>query len=112
MTKKRPAVKHTAAGQRLIASAKQALAWAKGEDVPGVRVTVVQVNRVPAVDVRSLRRQFGLSQSQFAARFGFTAATVRNWEQGRTQPDGPSRVLLAVIAHHPDAVEDALRKAS
>jgi putative transcriptional regulator len=45
-------------------------------------------------------------------RFGFTPATVRNWEQGRTQPDGPARVLLAVIAHHPDAVEDALRKAS
>lgn len=60
----------------------------------------------------SLRRKLGLSQSRFASRFGFTPATVKNWEQGRTQPDGPSRVLLAVIAHHPDAVEDALRKAS
>ncbi len=112
MTKKRPATKRTAAGQRLIASARQALAWAKGEHVPGVRVTVVQVNRVPEADVRSLRQRLGLSQSQFAARFGFSAATVRNWEQGRTQPDGPARVLLAVIAHHPDAVDDALRKAS
>src|SRR5216684_2785988 len=110
MTKKRPATKHTAVGQRLIASAKQALAWAKGESVHGVRVTVVEVNRPPVIEVRSLRQKFGLSQSQFAARFGFTPATVRNWEQGRTQPDGPARVLLAVIAHHPDAVEDALRK--
>jgi putative transcriptional regulator len=64
------------------------------------------------VDVRSLRRTLGLSQSEFAARFGFAPATVRNWEQGRTQRDGPARILLAVIAYHPEAVEDALRKAS
>ena len=111
-TKKRPTPKYTAAGRRLIAGAKQALNWAKGEHVPGIRVTVVEVNREPIIDVRSLRQELGLSQSQFASRFGFKPATVRNWEQGRTKPDGPSRVLLTVIAHHPDAVEDALRKAS
>ena len=111
-TKSRPAPKHTAAGRRLITSAQQALAWAKGENVAGVRVTVVEVKHLPLIEVRSLRQKLGLSQSQFAARFGFTPATVKNWEQGRTQPDGPSRILLTVIAHHPEAVEDALRKAS
>ena len=111
LTKKPPAGKHTAAGRRLIKSVKQAVAWANGEDVP-VRVTMVSVERASVVDVRSVRRKLGLSQTQFAARFGFTPATVKNWEQGRTQPDGPARTLLAVIAHHPDAVEDALRKAS
>jgi putative transcriptional regulator len=110
-TRKRPTEKHTAAGRRLIRTVKQAIAWASGEDVP-VRVTMVSVERVPVVDVRAVRQKLGLSQARFAARFGFTAATVRNWEQGRTQPDGPARVLLAVIAHHPEAVEDALRKAS
>ncbi len=35
-----------------------------------------------------------------------------NWEQGRTRPDAPTRVLLAVIAKHPEAVEDVLRTAS
>lgn len=109
--KKPPAGKHTAAGRRLIKSVKQAVAWANGEDVP-VRVTMVSVERASVVDVRSVRRKLGLSQTQFAARFGFTPATVKNWEQGRTQPDGPARILLAVIAHHPEAVEDALRKAS
>jgi len=112
MTKKRPAAKHTAAGRRLIASAKQALAWAGGEHVPGVRVTMVTVTQSPVVDVRSIRRSLGLSQPQFAARFGLAPATVRNWEQGRTQPDGPARILLAVIERHPEAVEDTLRKAS
>jgi putative transcriptional regulator len=111
LIKKPPAQKHTAAGRRLVRSVKQAIAWANGEDGP-VRVTMVSVERAPIVDVRSIRQKLGLSQSQFAAHFGFTPATVKNWEQGRTQPDGPARILLAVIAHHPEAVEDALRKAS
>jgi putative transcriptional regulator len=97
-------------GRALLASLNQALAYARGDRVPGVRITYVQVERAP-VDVRAMRQRLGLSQSKFAMRFGFTPATVRNWEQGRTQPDGPARVLLAVIAHHPEAVEDALRKA-
>ena len=82
------------------------------EHVPGIRVNYVQVDRPAPIDVRAMRQKPGLSQARFAARFGFAAATVRNWGQGRTQPDGPARVLLAVIAHHPDAVDDALRKAS
>jgi putative transcriptional regulator len=102
--------KTTAAGRRLVGSVKQAIAWAEGQDVP-VRVTMVEVHRIPVIDVRALRQVLGLSQTQFAARFGFTAETVRNWEQGRTKPEGAARVLLAVIAHHPEAVEDALRKA-
>lgn len=67
---------------------------------------------MPFIDVRAVRRKLKLSQTQFAARFGFAVASVRNWEQGRTRPDGPARVLLAVIAKHPEAVEDALRTAS
>ena len=40
--------------------------------------------------------------------FGFPPATLRNWEQGRSRPDAPTRVLLAVITKHPEAVEDVL----
>jgi putative transcriptional regulator len=53
----------------------------------------------------------GLSQSEFATRFGFPPATLRNWEQGRARPDAPTRVLLAVIAKHPETVEEVLGKA-
>jgi putative transcriptional regulator len=94
-------------GQEVIASLKEAIAWAGGEYVPA-RVTTVEV---PTTDVRAVRRRLRLSQTQFAAKFGFQSATLKNWEQGRTRPDGPARVLLAVIARHPEAVEDALRKA-
>ncbi len=95
------------AGSRIIASLKEAVDWAEGKDVP-VRVTTL---KVPAINVRATRRRLGLSQAEFAQKFGFQTATLRNWEQGRTRPDGPARVLLAVIARHPDAVEDALRRA-
>src|SRR5437660_7577799 len=94
-------------GQEVITSLREAIAWAGGEDVP-VRVTAV---KVPTIDVRAVRRRLGLSQAEFAAKFGFQAATLKNWEQGRTRPDGPARVLLDVIARHPEAVEDALRRA-
>src|ERR1041385_5334925 len=105
---KKPKARSTAkstVGQEVIASLKEAIAWAEGDDVP-VRVTTI---KVPTVDVRAVRKRLGLSQLEFAARFGFQPATLKNWEQGRTRPDGPARVLLAVIARHPEAVEDALR---
>ena len=64
---------------------------------------------VPArTDVAAVRRKLGLSQEEFALRFGLDAATVRNWEQRRYQPGGAARVLLRVIERHPAAVEGAL----
>src|SRR5437867_9615216 len=99
-SKKRASAK-SSVGQEIITSLKEAIAWAGGEDIP-VRVTAVEI---PKTDVRAVRRKLRLSQSQFAAKFGFQPATLRNWEQGRTKPDGPARVLLAVIARHPEAVE-------
>ena len=102
----RPGGKQTpTVGQRIIEGLEEAIAWSKGEDVP-VRVTKVQV---PDVDVSKVRRQMGLSQTQFALKFGFPPATLRNWEQGRVRPDTPTRVLLAVIAKHPESVEDVLK---
>jgi putative transcriptional regulator len=59
-------------------------------------------------DVKAIRRRLGLSQRQFALRFGFSVETIRNYEQGHRQPAGPARVLLRVIANEPDAVTRAL----
>jgi putative transcriptional regulator len=91
-------------GERIIEGLEEAVAWSRGQDVPA-RVTLVQI---PDVDVRKVRQKMGLSQTQFATKFGFPAATLRNWEQGRVRPDAPTRVLLAVIAKHPRTVEDVL----
>jgi putative transcriptional regulator len=104
----RGARKSQTVGESIIQGLKEAIAWTKGEN-DNVRVTLVDV---PKVDVRKVRLKMSLSQAQFATKFGFPAATLRNWEQGRSHPDAPTRVLLAVIAKHPEAVEDVLRTAS
>lgn len=93
-------------GEGLIRSVQQAAAYLRGENVP-VRVTTVLV---PEVDVKAIREKRKLSQTEFAARYGFSPASVRNWEQGRRRPDGSARILLAVIDRYPQAVEKVLRR--
>ena len=61
--------------------------------------------------VRDLRRRACLTQMEFAAKLGVPVETIRNWEQGKRAPRGPVRALLAVIAHAPDTVFQALAKA-
>jgi putative transcriptional regulator len=86
----------------------QALAYAKQEaNNMDYRV------HVPAeIDVRAIREKLGLTQAQFAARFAFSINTLRHWEQGKRQPEGPTRAYLQVIATTPKAVERALRAAA
>ncbi|MEQ1704508.1 MAG: helix-turn-helix domain-containing protein [Rickettsiales bacterium] len=60
--------------------------------------------KIPDIDVKKARSKLGLSQDKFAAAFGVSAATIRNWEQGRREPKGAALVLLNVIAHNPEAV--------
>jgi putative transcriptional regulator len=50
----------------------------------------------------------GLSQAEFARSIGVKKATLVNWEQGRRRPDGPARVLLALIAKDPGIVQRVL----
>lgn len=61
------------------------------------------------VEVKTIRKRLHVSQVQFATLIGVSAATLRNWEQGRTYPEGAARVLLKVAAHRPEAVLEALR---
>ncbi|HKT14828.1 MAG TPA: helix-turn-helix domain-containing protein [Allosphingosinicella sp.] len=91
----------------LMEGMQQALAWARGEDVPGLRV-----HFPPGGDVAAIRRKTGLSQTAFAKQIGVSVATLRNWEQGRRCPEGPARVLLALLAKDPDIVRRMLAVAA
>ena len=91
-------------GSRMVQSATEALAYAKGEASQGYAVH-------KPVDVRALRKRLGLNQPDFAARYGLSVGTLRDWEQGRSQPDRPAQTLLRVIEREPEAVRRALEDA-
>ncbi len=61
--------------------------------------------------VRVIRRALGLSQEDFAAQFQIPLGTLRDWEQGRKEPDAAARAYLRVIGRNPRAVNEALRAA-
>ena len=61
-----------------------------------------------STDVRSVRRDHGMTQQAFADTFGFTVGAVRDWEQGRKRPDRAARILLAVIQSAPEVVANAV----
>ena len=56
-----------------------------------------------------IRRALGLSQEEFATRFHIPIGTLRDWEQGRKDPDAAARAYLVVIGKNPDVVAEALR---
>lgn len=76
-------------------------------------------SRLPKlIDVAAIRARLGrafagraCTQQEFADRFGFSLATVQDWEHGRRKPDHAARVLLLAIAHDPLAVDAAIRTA-
>lgn len=80
----------------------EAIGHAKGKKV------AVKVYEPTAVDVAGLRKRMNLTQEQFAARFGFSVATLRHWERGDRSPQGPALVLLNLIDRDPRGVMRAL----
>jgi len=83
---------------------KEAIGHAQGETTAKVH----EVNVPEDPDVQSIRAKTGLSQAQFAKSIGVRKATLLNWEQRRRQPEGPARVLLALIAKDPGIVQRTL----
>jgi putative transcriptional regulator len=65
-----------------------------------------RMRRTPQAMV--IRRALRLSQEEFSARFGIPLGTLRDWEQGRKDPDAAARAYLTVIARNPTAVTEAL----
>ncbi len=81
----------------------------EGMDILAGKIAPSRTWHPPAeVDVRAIRARTGLSQAQFARRFGFTASAVKEWEHGRRRPEAAARVLLLVIASRPEVVDEVL----
>ena len=70
-----------------------------------------RVFHVEPMNIKQIRKKLALSQSQFAHMMGISPATLRNWEQGRTYPEGAARVLLLIAEKRPDAIWEVLHAA-
>lgn len=74
---------------------------------PLTAADLATMKRIPRA--KTLRRALGLTQEEFAARYHIPLGTLRDWEQGRTEPDQPARAYLLVIARDPEGVQRALQ---
>lgn len=66
------------------------------------------VHRVPVSAITQARARSGFSQEKFAAMLGVSQRTLQEWEQGRRQPSGAARTLLAIAARRPDVLHEVL----
>ena len=94
-------------GKEIIEGLEEIKTWRSGK--LNLKTTTVELPQ--AAEVPKIRRELGLSQQQFASMMGVSVATLRNWEQGRRQPQGPARALLLVAAMEPATVLRALKAA-
>lgn len=88
---------------RLMGGLDSALRHAEGHPPAGTRVHVPE-----RLDVAAIRAKTGLAQAAFSDTIGVSVRTLQNWEQGRRQPEGPARVLLAMVAKRPRVVQELL----
>ena len=85
---------------------KEALRYAEGR----ASRNAYRVHVPEHIDVKAIRARLQMTQQVFAARFGFSINTLRHWEQGKREPEGPTRAYLLVIDRAPDAVQKARRQ--
>lgn len=89
--------------QDLMSGLRDVADWKKGQREGFVA-------HVPAnVDVRAIRQAHNQTQESFAKTYGFSLAAVRDWEQGRRQPERAARILLAMIAREPQTVKRVMQ---
>jgi putative transcriptional regulator len=88
-------------GKELITSLKQAAAHAQGRKARGMRLTKVE-------DVKAIRRALRMSQHRFAVAYRIPLPTLKNWEQGRRQPDAPAAAYLLAIKRRPKEIMAAV----
>ena len=86
---------------------QEAVAYAEGKADEGI----YRVHVPKEIDVKAIRTRLAMTQEEFAGRFGFSINTLRHWEQGSRQPEGPTRAYLLVIDRAPDEVQKALQNA-
>jgi len=86
---------------------KHAAALSDSDNRPLTEDDMKRMKRTPRAKI--IRRALGLSQEDFAASYHIPLGTLRDWEQGRAEPDQAARAYLTVIARAPDLVRKTLK---
>lgn len=74
-------------------------------------LTLADLDRMPRIpQAKIIRRALALTQEEFAARYHIPLGTLRDWEQGRAEPDQPTRAYLTLIARDPEHVRRTLNR--
>lgn len=89
---------------------RHAAALADPDAQPLTEADMARMKPIPRVSI--IRRALRLSQEEFSQRFRIPLGTLRDWEQGRKEPDAAARAYLVVIARNPEAVREALDPAA
>ncbi len=95
-------VKMSKAYESIKQGLQEAINFKKGKPIKAV------IHKFTAVDVKRIRNDIGMSQMEFASSFGISLGTLRHWERGDRQPQGPALVLLNVVDREPKVVLKAL----
>ena len=77
------------------------------ELLKSVRQMVAGKGHVVMSPVISARKKSGLSQSEFAKLLGISVRTLQEWEQGRRQPSGAAKTLIAIAERRPEVLQEA-----
>jgi putative transcriptional regulator len=86
----------------MTAEAIERAARADPDAQPFTATDLKRMKRTPQAKI--IRRALELTQEEFATRYHIPLGTLRDWEQGRTEPDQPTRAFLTLIARDPDHV--------
>ncbi|WP_256251027.1 DNA-binding transcriptional regulator [Nitrosomonas sp. Nm51] len=65
-----------------------------------------RIHKVEVSPIVSARIKSGLSQTDFAKLLGVSARTLQDWEQGRRQPSGAAKTLIAIAERRPDVLKE------
>jgi putative transcriptional regulator len=85
----------------------EAAALSDPDAQPLTKEDFARMKRTPQVKI--IRRALRLTQEEFALRYRIPLGTLRDWEQGRSEPDQAARAYLKVIAANPEMVRRALQ---
>lgn len=98
----------TKAGKEIMDGINDAIDYMRGDKTKGRAHYIITAE----INVKAVRKKTGLTQERFAQTYGFSLSTLKKWESGNRQPEGPAKAYLMVINERPNVVKKALEGAT